>query len=59
MRDRIVAIVTTAVVLATMAGPAIAAPPAPPVGVPEPATMSLFGLGAAGAFIARKLIGRK
>jgi hypothetical protein len=30
-----------------------------PIQVPEPATMTLFGLGVAGAFIARKLTGRK
>jgi hypothetical protein len=29
------------------------------VQVPEPTTMTLFGLGVAGAFIARKFTGRK
>ena len=29
-----------------------------PIHVPEPTTMSLFGLGIGGAFIAKKLLGR-
>ena len=55
MIDRIVTIAGAAFALAIVAGPAMAGT----VTVPEPATMTLFGLGAAGAFVARKFIGRK
>ena len=56
MTDRIVTIACTALGFALIAGPAMAGLP---IGVPEPATMSLFGLGVAGAFVARKFIRRK
>lgn len=56
MTEKLVTIVGTTLILVTVAGPAMAGIP---VAVPEPATMTLFGLGAAGAFVARKLIGRK
>jgi hypothetical protein len=56
MIDRIVTILGVSVALALLAVPAIADSAQP---LPEPATMSLFGLGVAGAFIARKLINRK
>ena len=55
MIDRIVTILGISVALGLLATPAMAQL----VTVPEPATMSLFGLGVAGAFIARKLINRK
>ena len=56
MIDRIVTIAGAAVGLALIAGPAMAGVQ---TGVPEPATMTLFGLGVAGAFVAKKLVGRK
>jgi hypothetical protein len=56
MTEKLVTIVVTTLILLTVAEPAMALAP---VAVPEPATMSLFGLGVAGAFIARKFIGRK
>ena len=57
MIDRVVTIAVAALGLALIAAPALAG--ATPVGVPEPATMTLFGLSVAGAFAARKFIGRK
>jgi PEP-CTERM motif-containing protein len=57
MIDRIVTIVGATLVLVTIAGPAMAG--VPPRALPEPATMSLFGLGVAGAFVTRKFIKRK
>jgi hypothetical protein len=56
MTDRIVTLACTAIGFALITGPAVAGLP---IGVPEPATMSLFGVGVAGAFIARKLIRRR
>ena len=56
MTDRIVTIAGAALGFALVAGPAMAGLT---VRVPEPATMSLFGLGVAGAFVARKFIRRK
>ena len=58
MIDRIVTTLSAALLLLITAQPAVAAITAP-VAVPEPATMTLFGLGAGGAFIARKLIRRR
>ena len=49
-------IITAALVLLGSAAPALAAPPAQ---VPEPATMTLFGLGAGGAYLVKRFIGRK
>ena len=57
MIDRIITIAGAALGLALVAAPAMAG--VTPVGVPEPATMSLFGLGVAGAFVVRKFIRRK
>ena len=57
MTNRIVTIAGAALGLALITGPVMAQPV--PLQVPEPATMTLFGLGVAGAFIARKLTGRK
>jgi PEP-CTERM motif len=48
-------IILAALVLATSAVPAFAAP----VPVPEPATMSLFGLGVGGAYLVKRFRGRK
>jgi hypothetical protein len=50
--DRIIA---TALILAASAGPAFAGT----LAVPEPATMTLFGLGAGGAYLVKRFIGRK
>jgi hypothetical protein len=58
MIDRIVTILGASIGLAMLAMPAMASTDAGGP-LPEPATMSLFGLGVAGAFIARKLINRK
>ena len=55
MIERIVTIIGAALSLVAVSEPAMAAI----AQVPEPATMSLFGLGAASAFVAKKLIGRK
>ena len=44
-------------VLAGSAMPALAG--LPPVAVPEPATMTLFGVGAGAAYLAKRFIGRK
>jgi hypothetical protein len=49
-------IVVSAVILVASAAPAFAgALPA----LPEPATMTLFALGAGGAYLAKRVIGRK
>ena len=56
MTDKLVTIIGTTLILVTVAGPAMAGIP---VAVPEPATMTLFGLGAAGAFVARRFVKRK
>jgi PEP-CTERM motif len=55
MIDRIITIAGTALLLAAVTSPAMATVGA----LPEPATMSLFGLGVAGAYLAKRLIGRK
>ena len=57
MTSRIVTMMGTTLIILTVAAPAMAA--VVPTQVPEPATMSLFGLGVAGAFVARKFIRRK
>jgi PEP-CTERM motif-containing protein len=57
MTSRIVATMGTALIFLTVAAPAMAA--VAPIQVPEPASMTLFGLGVAGAFVTRKFIGRK
>jgi hypothetical protein len=57
MIDRILTIAGAALGLALLASPVMAQPVT--VQVPEPTTMTLFGLGVAGAFIARKFTGRK
>ena len=58
MKDRILMIAGATLLFLTAAEPAMAGPTLP-VQLPEPATMTLFGLGVAGAFVARKFIGRK
>ena len=58
MIDRIGTITGTAVGLVMLTGPAVAGTLIQ-VSVPEPASMSLSGLGVAGAFVARKFIRRK
>jgi len=50
--DRIIA---AALILTASAVPAFAGA----VTVPEPATMTLFGLGAGGAYLVKRFIGRK
>ena len=52
--DRFVA---AALILVGSAAPALAG--VTPIAVPEPATMTLFGLGAGGAYLAKRFIGRK
>ena len=49
-------IITTALILAASAVPAFAGTT---VQVPEPATMTLFGVGAGGAYLVKRFIGRK
>ena len=56
MTDRIITIAGAALGLALIGLPATAGVSVP---VPEPTTMSLFGLGVAGAFVVKKFIGRK
>jgi hypothetical protein len=51
--DRIIA---AALILVGSAAPVLAGTP---IVVPEPATMSLFGLGIGGAYLAKRFIGRK
>jgi len=48
-------IITAALILAASAVPAFAGT----IRVPEPATMTLFGLGVGGAYLAKRFIGRK
>jgi hypothetical protein len=55
MIDRMVTIVGAALSLVAVSEPAMAAI----AQVPEPATMSLFGIGAAGAFVAKRFVRRK
>ena len=55
MIDRFVTIIGATLIILTVAEPAMAGLTT----VPEPTTMSLFGLGVAGAFIAKRLAGRK
>jgi PEP-CTERM motif-containing protein len=58
MKDRLTLAYFTILLLALSVGPVFAAPPGI-VAVPEPATMTLFGLGVGGAFIAKKFFDRK
>jgi hypothetical protein len=55
MTDKLATIIGATLLVLVVAQPAMAGVPQ----VPEPATMSLFGLGVAGAFIAKKVFGRK
>jgi len=48
--------IVAALVLAGSAAPAFAGTP---ITVPEPATMTLFGLGAGGVYLAKRFLGRK
>jgi len=59
MFDRIVTTTGTALLLALVAAPAFAQVAGIPTGVPEPATVSLFAIGAAGAYVAKRFRGRK
>jgi len=56
MIDRIVTTVGLALILVATAAPAMAFASS---ALPEPATMSLFGLGAGGAWLAKRFIRRK
>lgn len=49
-------LIVAALVLAGSAAPAFAGIP---IAVPEPATMTLFGIGAGAAYLAKRFIGRK
>jgi PEP-CTERM motif-containing protein len=53
--DRIISMLGIASGIVLVNAAAVAVPRV----LPEPATMSIFGLGIAGAFVARKLINRK
>jgi hypothetical protein len=55
MKDRI--FIGAAFLMAT--GPALAGTVADSIRVPEPATITLFGTAVAGAYIVRKIKGRK
>jgi hypothetical protein len=57
MFSRITTVVGTGLLLALVTGPAVAG--IVTVRLPEPATISLFGVAAAGAFVARRFWGRK
>ena len=58
MKDRILVIAGATLLSVTLTGPAMAA--IANVGqLPEPASMTLFGLGVAGAFVAKHFIRRK
>ncbi|MEO8302114.1 MAG: PEP-CTERM sorting domain-containing protein [Rhizomicrobium sp.] len=48
-------IIAAALILVTTVAPAFAGT----ISVPEPATMTLFGLGAGGAYLVKRFIGRK
>jgi hypothetical protein len=50
-------IIVATLVLVGSVAPALAG--TPPAAVPEPATMTLFGLGAGGAYLVKRFIGRK
>jgi hypothetical protein len=49
-------VIVAALVLVGTVGPAFAGQV---IQVPEPATMTLFGLGAGGAYLVKRFIGRK
>jgi PEP-CTERM motif-containing protein len=57
MSVRIATALTTMILLLS-AGPSFAGA-FDSISVPEPATMTLFGLGIGGAFLARKFLGRR
>ncbi len=56
MRNRIA---LTVMFLAAAAAPALAGPANGVAGLPEPASMTLFGIGIGGAYLAKKFINRK
>ena len=60
--NRITTAVFSSLILVVTTGPSFAAITSDAIfipSVPEPATMTLFGLGIGGAFLARKLLGRR
>lgn len=56
MLNRLGTLTLGVVIAALAAGPSFAGTS---IRVPEPATITIFGAGLAGAFVARKLFGRK
>ena len=56
MFNRVGTVVGTGLFFALMAGPALAGVPVP---LPEPATITVFGIAAVGALVARKFWGGK
>ena len=58
MFDKLVTATGTALLLALVTVPAFAQSTAP-TALPEPATLSLFAVGAAGAYVVKRFRGRK
>ncbi len=57
MLNRIAPVTLATLFFALAVGPALAGTPT--VRLPEPTTMTLFALGVGGAFVAKRLFGRK
>ena len=59
MLNRIAPVTAASVFFTLTVGPVFAGFFVPPTRVPEPTTMTLFGLGVGAAFVARRFFGRK